>query len=111
MTYYVKTMFSMLVFMIFVSWLVGEITGIAYILLNPITWIIITLEMAAVVVAPTGVLIAGNTVRTIAMGVLFGTMFITFFVDLLYNSMPIVWGILIVPIYITLGFMLIEAGK
>lgn len=108
---YIKTMMTILVFLILSSWFLGEMTGSSYILLNPVTWVIISIEIAAVIVAPVGVLGVGNLVRTVAIGVLFGTMVLTFFVDMLYNSLPMLWGIVVVPIYFALGFMMIEAGK
>ena len=108
---YIKTMMTIIVFLILSSWFLAEMTGSSYILLNPVTWAIIGIELAAVIVAPVGVLGIGNLVRTVAIGVLFGTMVLTFFVDMLYNSMPMLWGVVIVPIYFALGFMMIEVGK
>lgn len=103
---YIKMLMSMMIFMIFLGWLLGEMSGESYVLLSPITWTIITIEVGAVIgLANTPVLKGG------AMVVLFATMVGTFFVDLFFNQMPIVWGILFVPMYIAMGFMMMEAGK
>lgn len=94
--------------MIFLGWIIGEITGFDYILLNPITWTILTVELIAAMSVP-------DTVIANAKPALTGTFFVTLvsvlFVDLFFNQMPILWGILFVPLYITLGFIMMEAGK
>lgn len=98
--------FSIMLFLIFLGWMLGEITGSAYALMTPTTWLIITAEMVAVIALANTPIAKGASIA-----VLFGTLVVTFFVDLYFNQMPVLWGILFVPLYLMLGFICLEAGK
>lgn len=97
---------SILFFMIFLGWILGEMTGTSYILLNPITWLALTGAMV-------GAIAVSNTpvAKGVAMAVIFGVLISVLFVDMFFNQMSLLWGLLFVPLYLILGFEFLEVGK
>lgn len=111
---YIKIILSSLIFLIFSAWIISEMTGGSYILLNPITLTLIVAELLVAIVSPEISILGSNvgqTPKRVALGLFFGTTLFTTAFDLLFNSLPVVYGIIAVPVYIALGFGLIEAGR
>jgi hypothetical protein len=111
MAFYMKTLMTILIFLVLSSWLIGQITGVSYALLSPVTLGAMVIELVIAVALGTTTIGVGNQLRNIAIGAFFGTLVLTMSLDLFFNSMPIVYGIVIVPIYLVLGFIFLEVGK
>jgi hypothetical protein len=100
----IRFVFSALVFLIILGWLLSSIANISFALLNPIT-------IGALSVALIAVVAAGNTpiVKGGAMAIVVGIMILTFFIDFPYVASY--WGILMAPIYITFIIALASLSK
>jgi hypothetical protein len=53
----------------------------------------------------------GNQLRNIAIGLFFGTLLVTLAIDVFFYQMSLVYGLVIIPMYLALGFIFLEVGK
>jgi hypothetical protein len=116
MSYYMQALMTILFFLMASGWFIGQMTGVEYILLSPITLGILAVELGVAIVLGTGTITTllfstPFSPRNIALGFFFGTLTLALSFDLIFNSMPIIYGMICVPIYIVLGFIMMEAGK
>ena len=93
-----KMVFSTLVFLIFLGWLLSSIAGTEFTLLNPVTILVLSGLMVVVIGA-------GNTpiAKGVAMGGVVLVLLATFFIDFPYLVTYGLWGFVISPVY--LGFL------
>lgn len=90
----IRFVFSTLITLILMGWILSQIAGISFVLLNPLTIGILSIALIAVISAGNTPVIKGG-----AMAVVAGILLITFFIDFPY--IMDVWGIFLAPTYIT----------
>jgi hypothetical protein len=100
----IRFLFSAMVFMIFLGWILSMIAGTSFTLLNPIAILGLSIALIAVVSAGNTPIIKGGAMAVVA-GILLGTFFIDF---------PLIaswWGLIVAPVYIVFLLALASLSK
>lgn len=114
MASYIEILLTSLVFLLVSAYFISGLTGSSFLLLNPVTLGLITVELLVAIASPQAEVLGsgiGETPKRIALAAFFGTALFTTGFDVLFNSMPVFYGLICVVIYVALGFSMIEAGK
>ena len=114
MASYIEILLTSLIFLLVSAYFVSGLQGTSFVLINPITLVVIAAELLIAIASPQVEILgsgAGETPKRLALAAFFGTTLFTTGFDILYNSMPVFYGLICVVVYVALGFSMIEAGK
>lgn len=98
---------GILVFVSITGFLLAELAGLSFTLLNPITFLVLAGLIAAV-------LVVSNTpiAKGVAVAILGAALFATFFIDGFFDILGApIFGLIFIPLTIVMGFILMDAGQ
>lgn len=103
----VNTLLSILVFIVFLSWMLSLMSGSTFLFMNPIV-------LGAIGIAITAAFALGSVplARSAAIGAVAGAISIQFFIDFMALALPLeIVGVLITPIVVVMFYIFLELAK